>query len=474
MEKNNEVVTNKPVKTERMNIYVFSILMFIVFVATFYVVHIYLRSFLFSNVFSNMHTYDIIGEAILAILAFVVLLFWKNSYVFTQKQEKFIPSLRYGWFYLIMGVVFFGLYGSASMNNVPGVINTAIFALLVGIYEEFLCRGWLLNEFLERYGETKKGVWVSIIASGVIFGLIHFINVSSNGFAGTVTQVLSASASGILFGFIYYRTKNIWSVVFLHAYWDFMLFLAQLSPVTSVSANISGTTVLAIIGSILLVLSELIIFLPFRKDVDKNVENKSLVKYGAIASGAYFVSFIISALGLVSTGIKEYEIGNLAIDEYSVIYDNYETYDIKKEVEIADELGVYTTENYSFSLYKTDSLLVFKNNTTGESVNFDFNSLYDYSLYEFKDYYLIAYVNLDKDGNAEFRYHYLYKSELSNENSYLHEVKNNGSMHLISDVGELCIVHNKETAYEYMAVKTDDYGYFVLEEQDKVSILNRD
>ena len=264
MEKNNEVVTNKPVKKERMNVYVFSILMFIIFVATFYVVHIYLRSFLFSNVFSNMHTYDIIGEAILAILAFVVLLFWKNSYVFTQKQEKFIPSLRYGWFYLIMGVVFFGLYGSASMNNVPGVINTAIFALLVGIYEEFLCRGWLLNEFLERYGETKKGVWISIIASGVIFGLIHFINVSSNGFAGTVTQVLSASASGILFGFIYYRTKNIWSVVFLHAYWDFMLFLAQLSPVTSVSANISGTTVLAIIGSILLVLSELIILLPFR------------------------------------------------------------------------------------------------------------------------------------------------------------------------------------------------------------------
>ena len=156
MEKNNEVVTNKPVKKERMNVYVFSILMFIIFVATFYVVHIYLRSFLFSNVFSNIHTYDIIGEAILAILAFIVLLFWKNSYVFTQKQEKFIPSLRYGWFYLIMGVVFFGLYGSASMNNVPGVINTAIFALLVGIYEEFLCRGWLLNEFLERYGETYE------------------------------------------------------------------------------------------------------------------------------------------------------------------------------------------------------------------------------------------------------------------------------------------------------------------------------
>ena len=179
MEKNSEVVQNKTVKKERMNIYLFSILMFIVFVATFYLVHVYLSGFFFSNVFSNMHTYDIIGESILAILAFIVLLFWKNSYVFTQKQEKFISSLRYGWFYLIMGLIFFLLYGGTSMGNIPGVINTAIFALLVGIYEEFLCRGWLLNEFLERYGETKKGVWISIIASGVIFGLIHFINVST-------------------------------------------------------------------------------------------------------------------------------------------------------------------------------------------------------------------------------------------------------------------------------------------------------
>ena len=59
MEKNNEVVTNKPVKKERMNVYVFSILMFIVFVATFYVVHIYLRSFLFSNVLINLHEFAV-------------------------------------------------------------------------------------------------------------------------------------------------------------------------------------------------------------------------------------------------------------------------------------------------------------------------------------------------------------------------------------------------------------------------------
>ena len=45
MEKNNEV-ENKVVKKDRMNIYVFSILMFVVFVATFYLIHVYLTGFL--------------------------------------------------------------------------------------------------------------------------------------------------------------------------------------------------------------------------------------------------------------------------------------------------------------------------------------------------------------------------------------------------------------------------------------------
>ena len=356
MKKDNIVVD----KRNKMSIYTFSILMFIVFVATFYLVHVFLSDYLFNVMFNNMHTYDIIFEAILAILAFIVLLFWKNSYVFIQKQEKFISSLRYGWFYIIMGILFMLLYGGSAINNIPGVINTAIFALLVGIYEEFLCRGWLLNEFLERYGNTKKGVWISIIASGVIFGLIHFINVSSSGFAGTLTQVLSASASGILFGFIYYKTKNIWSVVFLHAYWDFTLFLGELSPVTQVTANFSGTNIIAIIGSILLVISELLILIPFKNDIDSNVKNRDLIRYAFIACGAYFVSFFIVGIGLISNVGKTYDIGNISIDEYSVITDNYETYDLNYDVLVSDEEGNYDSKKYSFSFYKTDSMLILK------------------------------------------------------------------------------------------------------------------
>ena len=455
-------------------IYLFSVLMFVAFVATFYMVHVFLSSFFYQTLLTGMHTYDIIGEAILAILIFIVLLFWKNSYVFTQKQEKFIPSLRYGWFYILLGGFFLLMFAGGAITDVPGVINTAVFALLVGIYEEFLCRGWLLNEFLERYGDTKKGVWISIVASGIIFGLIHFINVSSNGFAGTLTQVLNASATGILWGFIYYKTKNIWSVVFLHAFWDFSLFLAELSPVTEIMTNTSGTNVIAIIGTILLVVSELLILLPFRKDIDAKVSHGNLFKTSAIAGICYFVSFFIAGIGLMAEPADTYTIGNLPIDEYSVTEDNYETYVLKEEVDVANELGEYEAKKYAFSLYKTDSMLVFKNDTTGDTINFDFTNLYDYALHEFREYYLISYVDVDADGNVFLKYHYLNKAELSDETDYLQVVKSEGHKHLISEEGDLCLIAEKSTDLKYVAVNTTNYGYFVLVDEENVSILNRD
>lgn len=232
--KEEEKVNSKQItqKDSKMNIWLFSILMLLVFVVTFYAIHMEFSSAIYSNILMNMHGNDIVFEAILAILAFIVLLSWKNSYVFTQKSKGFISSLKYGAFHLIIGGFFILIFSTDALKNPQGVFNIALYTLLIGIYEEFLLRGWLLNEFLERYGDTKKGVWISIVTSGIIFGLVHFINVLSSGFTTTFMQVFNASAVGIILGFIYYKTKNIWSVVFIHAFWDFSLFLGDLAPIT--------------------------------------------------------------------------------------------------------------------------------------------------------------------------------------------------------------------------------------------------
>ena len=39
----------------------------------------------------------------------------------------------------------------------------------------------------------------------------------------TIMQVLQTTSVGILLGAIYFRTKNIWSVVALHGFYDFAI-----------------------------------------------------------------------------------------------------------------------------------------------------------------------------------------------------------------------------------------------------------
>ena len=480
-ENKNEVVTTKK---ERMNIFVFSFLMLLAFVFTFFMVHGFISNFIYNNINDNMFSIDIIFEAILAVLAFIVMLFWKNSYVFSQKKEKFISSLRYGWFYLIFGGMIGLIFFVASLNNIAGIINVGLFCFLIGIYEEFLCRGWLLNEFLERYGDTKKGVWTSIIASGVIFGLIHFINISSGGLANTFVQVFSASATGIIFGLIYYKTKNIWTVVFLHGFWDFCLFLMDLMPLTEVSLNSGNITGLSVVFAILIAASELIMLIPFIKDVDAKVENSKIFKYSMLAGATFLV--VMFANGFVNMEeVETQEIHNLAIKEYSITTDNYETYDINHTEETMqvpfdneDSEDLYVPEietiKYSFSLYKTYTLLTLKNNTTNESVNIEYNDLYDYAIYEMKDYYIIALVNADPNGNYELKYTKLNKEELSNDEEYLTNANDSMKSLLLGEPGEICKLYDKENNLEYVAVKGTDYGYFVLLEDDKIALLNRD
>ena len=155
----------------------------------------------------------VIGEAILAALVLIVMLIFKNGYVFSQKKEPLKVGLKYGMFYIILGTLFvvvFGI-GGEGLKNPYSVANTIVGCLLIGITEEFLCRGWLLNEFLERFGDTKKGIWYSIIISGFIFGIIHLMNIYTDGqnVITTVLQTINEAGSGIVFGIIYYKTRNI-------------------------------------------------------------------------------------------------------------------------------------------------------------------------------------------------------------------------------------------------------------------------
>lgn len=142
--------------------------------------------------------------------------------MFTAKVNvlKYLPIFLVFTVYLLGGA--FLLKGGLAISESFG-FEKLIIVLFVGITEETVFRGWLLNAAL---GEKKK--WLPVAVNALMFLLIHFpvwihegkfaANFQSFGFLGVL--ILS-----VIFSVTFIKSKNIWIPVALHSYWDLLMFL---------------------------------------------------------------------------------------------------------------------------------------------------------------------------------------------------------------------------------------------------------
>ena len=163
--------------------------------------------------------------------------------ILISMKDKLVPSKTNFGQGLLLGLpmILIGVYaginsivdiGITELSN-PGalkIITFVISTLFIGIQEEFLCRGVLLNLMMEKWGRTRKGMIKSVFLSSVIFGLLHLaILVVYPGLVISATaQVLYASFVGVYFACIYIRCKNLYSVVLLHAFFDACVLLINI------------------------------------------------------------------------------------------------------------------------------------------------------------------------------------------------------------------------------------------------------
>jgi len=92
---------------------------------------------------------------------------------------------------------------------------------MIGIMEELIFRGALLNILIKTGQQTTAGVYRAVLWSSLLFGLLHYMNLIYTPFIETSIQVYNAICLGILFAAVYLRCKNIWACAFLHAFWNF-------------------------------------------------------------------------------------------------------------------------------------------------------------------------------------------------------------------------------------------------------------
>ena len=102
------------------------------------------------------------------------------------------------------------------------VLYTLLY-ISVGFVEEILFRGVMLTVLLQKWGKSLKGIYLSVILSSVLFGILHLVNFVMGRYSllAAVTQTGFALFFGVFFSACMLRNHSIWPVIFGHALFDF-------------------------------------------------------------------------------------------------------------------------------------------------------------------------------------------------------------------------------------------------------------
>lgn len=460
-------------KKNKKSIFIYFLEMLIVFILIDGVITV-LPSVISNNITYYKYGTELLLEVIYAALVLIVMILFKNSYVFTAKKQKFVKSITLGFPMLIIAAIsLLGSLSSLDGFNFGNFINLLLLTIFIGIAEEFLCRGWLQNEFIERYGDTKKHIVLSLLFSSLIFGLIHFSNMlAGQDLFTTIVQVIQATSAGLLLGSIYYKTKNIWAVVFLHSIYDFCLMIGDLNLIKDCTFNTPTTGIVLyntfstlVLSAINIVGALLVLKRTNLKDgtkvIDKN--DKRLVSM-------LITLFVVLMLPfqVFIDGYEDYQVC-YEYNSKSVNYNDIEThYPYHNKYNINYTRDVYVGENdkietkYSFEFFiNNDGLLEIRNKNNNDFTVLDYKNIKSFEVIENFSSFLVVINSTDTETKIYYS-NFFNKSSLSNTQSFLDEFKKSFKTYDLPYIKEI----------GYMTLINENYKYplFISETMDKYII----
>lgn len=143
----------------------------------------------------------------------------KEMFSFTKESVKYLWVFAAFFVYIIIGILVRG--GTISINNSFG-LDDIIVVLFVGVTEEIVFRGWLLNATLKRNEN------IAIAVNAVMFLAIHFpIWICTGTFITNFTSLgfISLIALSVIFSLVFIKTKSLILPITLHMFWDLIIFM---------------------------------------------------------------------------------------------------------------------------------------------------------------------------------------------------------------------------------------------------------
>lgn len=126
-------------------------------------------------------------------------------------------------------------------------LSPLLSGLCPGVSEELIFRGLVMGNMMRLWKHKKHGITASVLASALIFAVVHFLGLTGQGFAETLVQVLFCIPFGLVAAAVYARTRCLTGLILAHSFFDgFLMFLMQFP----VAANYAGNPLVQ--GSIMI------------------------------------------------------------------------------------------------------------------------------------------------------------------------------------------------------------------------------
>ena len=427
---------------------------------------------LYQTLFYGKYNTMFISEIVLLIFALVMLAVRKRLNILKPQGKSIIYGIKRGIPIFVVSLISLmsSVTGIMGENlNIPNLISLIILAITIGMAEEFFFRGFIQGEIVDAYGKSRKQVIISVVVSGVIFGLVHITNaLSGQDIITTLMQVLQASSLGILLGSIYFITKNIWSVVFLHAFYDFAIMLSEVNSYKD-CINSTDISMIMLIFTLVVSLIYVVIYLVgaylnlqkrhVNEYIGEEVTDEIIVKDGENATKAKkLVIVVIVLLFLASPLIPADEVEN-----FQICY-TYENVDINGEINFAldsefvlNDVKLYV-DDYNLVMESIDG----ENKTVIETLE---NDIYDIYVYEIDSNYHILL-----NANEILYYGVVNKDSVAVTSEFTSILINSFQKYDVPEIMDIGKLESNDGVYPLIKSYVSDY--FIIKD-DKVMVINQ-
>ncbi len=124
---------------------------------------------------------------------------------------------------VVPGLFFESRIANAILFETSFLIRVVVLVLFPSLCEEVLFRGVIANRLAQNYSEVR-----AVILSAVLFGISHL----------SLGQIIPAFLGGLLYGFVYLRTRNIFYSILLHFFYNLAIIISYEVPIKIGNFNV--------------------------------------------------------------------------------------------------------------------------------------------------------------------------------------------------------------------------------------------